>query len=190
MPKRDVRGKDSQKRKTTVLFLGGGRITSAMLAGLRLAKHSYRLLAHDRHPEKLRNLKKAHAVNVGKDLTRAIAKADVLIIAVRPDAIRGLLETVRKSLSELKAAGAGSRHAPLSISLAAGVPLRALRKAAGDGLKLARAMPSPSVALDEGSLLLRFLETHPAFTGSSFSNSLLRQETSLRFRKVNLMRSP
>ena len=141
---------------TTVLFLGGGRITSAMLAGLRLAKHDYRLLVHDRHPEKLRNLKKAYSVIVEKDITRAIAVADVLIIAVRPDAIRRLLETVRKAFSEHTTVASRRRHPPLAISLAAGVPLQALHKVSGDGLKLARAMPSPLCRFGRGLTAVTF----------------------------------
>ena len=41
-----------------VVFLGGGRITSAMLAGLRLAKTKHTLVVHDRNRHKLRDLKK------------------------------------------------------------------------------------------------------------------------------------
>ena len=156
MPKHDLRGKGPKKRMTTVLFLGGGRITSAMLAGLHLAKHDYRLLVHDRHPDKLRELKKASSVNVENNLSRAIAQADVLILAVRPDAIRGLLATVRKSLFDLKTAPAGRRHPPLVISLAAGIPLQALRKYGGAGLKLARAMPSPLCRFGRGLTAVTF----------------------------------
>lgn len=156
MPEHDLRGKDPQKRMTTVLFLGGGRITSVMLAGLQLVKHDYRLLVHDRHPEKLRNLKKTYFVIVEKDLTRAIAEADILIIAVRPDAIRGMLATVRESLPEFKSTPSRRRHLPLAISLVAGVPLQALRQSAGDGLKLARAMPSPLCRFGRGLTAVTF----------------------------------
>src|ERR1700686_980738 len=77
-----------------VVFLGGGRITSAMLAGLRLAKHDGHLLVHDRNPEKLRDLKKRYAVEVEADLYRAVKQADILIVAVRPSSIRELLRDI------------------------------------------------------------------------------------------------
>ena len=35
---------------STIVFLGGGRITSAMVAGLRLARTKHKLVVHDRIP--------------------------------------------------------------------------------------------------------------------------------------------
>src|SRR5450755_2747382 len=98
---------------STVVFLGGGRITSAMLAGLRLAKTRHRLVIHDRNPSKLRDLRKRYAVAVEPDLKSAIRQADVLIIAVRPGSVGDLV-----SVGKME-------RARLAISLAAGVPLRA-----------------------------------------------------------------
>lgn len=117
---------------STIVFLGGGRITSAMLAGLRLAKTSHRLVVHDRNPGKLSTLKKRYAVAVEADLKRAVEQADILIVAVRPSSVRELLF----SIGEMK-------EPRLGISLAAGVPLRVLLKLTGRRMRWARAMPSP-----------------------------------------------
>ncbi len=133
---------------STVVFLGGGRITSAMLAGLRLAKTKHHLLVHDRNPRKLRDLKKQNAVAVEPDLKSAVKQADVLIVAVRPSSIRELLYSVGK----MKGAG-------LAISLAAGVPLRALSKLAGPPVKWARAMPSPVCRSGRGLTAVTFPRT-------------------------------
>src|ERR1035437_3238138 len=105
---------------STIVFLGGGRITSAMLAGLRLGKTRHRLVVHDRNPGKLRDLKKRYAVAVEPDLKSAVKQADLLIVAVRPSSIRELLRMVGKVNRRL-----------LAVSLAAGVPLRVLSKTAG-----------------------------------------------------------
>ena len=115
-----------------VVFLGGGRITSAMLAGLRLAKTKHRLLVHDRDPSKLRTVRKQYAVAVEPDLKRAVARADLVVIAVRPNSVEELLRAIRKVIQPM-----------LAVSLAAGVPLRILRKALGAPVRWARAMPSP-----------------------------------------------
>ena len=45
-----------------IVFLGGGRITSALVAGLRLAKYDKPIIVHDRNPGKLRQLKKQYGV--------------------------------------------------------------------------------------------------------------------------------
>ena len=81
---------------STVVFLGGGRITSAMLAGLRLAKTRHRLVVHDRNPGKLRDLKKRYAVAVEPDLNSAVKQAEVLIVAVRPSSVREVLRATRQ----------------------------------------------------------------------------------------------
>ncbi|HKM85137.1 MAG TPA: NAD(P)-binding domain-containing protein [Terriglobales bacterium] len=133
---------------STVVFLGGGRITAAMLAGLRLGKSKHHLVVHDRNPSKLRNLKKQNAVAVEPDLKSAVKQADVLIVAVRPSSIRELLYSVGKM-----------KGARLAISLAAGVPLRALSKLAGPPVKWARAMPSPVCRSGRGLTAVTFPRT-------------------------------
>lgn len=135
---------------STVVFLGGGRITSAMLAGLRLAKTRQRLVVHDRNAGKLRDLKERYAVAVEPDLNRAVKQADVLIIAVRPSSVRDLLRAI-----------GGMNRPLLAVSLAAGVPLRELRKAAGPPVRWARAMPSPVCRSGRGLTAVAFPRTLP-----------------------------
>ena len=117
---------------SAVVFVGGGRITSAMLAGLRLANVKERFVVHDRNPDKLRDLKKHYRVAVEPDLRRAVTGASMLIIAVRPDSVLELLRSIGKVKSSM-----------LAVSLAAGLPLRVLRTALGRPIRWARAMPSP-----------------------------------------------
>src|ERR1017187_8764900 len=135
---------------STVVFLGGGRITSAMLAGLRLGETRHRLGVHDRNPGKLRDLKKRYAVAVEPDLKSAVKQADLLIVAVRPSSIRELLRMVGKVNRRL-----------LAVSLAAGVPLRVLSKTAGSQMDWARAMPSPVCRSGHGLTALTFPRTLP-----------------------------
>lgn len=130
---------------STVVFIGGGRITSAMLGGLRLAKSKHHLVVHDRNPAKMRDLKKHYAVAVEPDLNKAVKQADLLIIAVRPNAVRELLSVM----------GEGDRRL-LAVSLAAGVPLRVLKKAPGPPMQWARAMPSPVCRSGRGLTAVTF----------------------------------
>ena len=134
---------------STIVFLGGGRIASAMLAGLRLRKTRHRLVVHDCDPGKLRDLRKRYAVVVEPDLTRAVKQADVLIVAVRPSSVPELLQMVGKTTGKM------SRRL-LVVSLAAGVPLRALSKSIGPPVQWARAMPSPVCRSGRGLTALTF----------------------------------
>ena len=117
---------------STIVFLGGGRITSAMLAGLCLRKSRHRLVVHDRNAGRLRDVKKQYGVAVEPDLNRAVKQSDLFIVAVRPSSVRDLLLSIGKV-----------RQPRLAVSLAAGVPLRLLRKLAAPPVRWARAMPSP-----------------------------------------------
>jgi pyrroline-5-carboxylate reductase len=149
-----------------IVFLGGGRITSAMLAGLRLGEHDYRLLVHDRNPGKLRDLKKRYSVAVESDLNRAVKQADILILAVRPGSMRELLREIADLIPKAiakpskKTAGKSKRtlsgRGPLAISVAAGVPLRVLTKLVGPPTNWARAMPSPVCRSGRGLTAVTF----------------------------------
>src|SRR6267143_900579 len=100
---------------STVVFLGGGRITSAMLAGLRLTKTRHRLVVHDRNPGKLRDLKKRYAVAVEQDLNSAVKQAEMLIVAVRPSSVRQVLRAIGNAIRSMG-------RPLLAVSLVAGVP--------------------------------------------------------------------
>ncbi len=130
--------------KATV-FLGGGRITSALVAGLRLARYDRPIVVHDRHPRKLQQLRQEYGVTVEPDLHRAVKTALVLIIAVRPDSVRELLRQI----------GPVSRRLTV-VSLAAGVPLAQLRAEWGPPVRWTRAMPSPASRSGSGLTALTF----------------------------------
>ena len=112
-------------RGNTAVFLGGGRITGALLAGLRLAKYEQPIVVYDRHPEKLRRLHREYGVTVERDLRRAVEQADLLIIAVRPDAVHDLLQQIKAS--DPGRINPGKTNPAIVVSLAAGIPLASLR---------------------------------------------------------------
>jgi pyrroline-5-carboxylate reductase len=136
--------------KNAIVFLGGGRITGALLAGLRLRGYDHPIIVHDRHTEKLRRLHREYAVEVEPELSRATARARLLIIAVRPDSVPELLQ-------EMKLQRAG-----LAVSLAAGIPLVSLRHWTGKQMLWARAMPSPVARRGRGLTAVTFARDFPA----------------------------
>jgi pyrroline-5-carboxylate reductase len=125
----------------TIAFLGGGRITSALVAGLRLGGYTREIVVYDRHREKLRALRREAGVQVARDLKSAVLRAEMLIVAVRPASMAGMLDEV---------AACGVRAPRLCVSLAAGIPLRNLRAWLGSGVRWARAMPSPVCRIGRG----------------------------------------
>lgn len=132
------------------VFIGGGRITSALIAGLRLGGYRHRIVVHDHNPAKLRKLSKQYGITPESDLQRAVRIAKLLVIAVRPDSVAELLQNV------------GSIDRPLvAVSLAAGIPLTWLRARLGGPVRWARAMPSPVCRTGNGLTALTFPRGFP-----------------------------
>jgi pyrroline-5-carboxylate reductase len=135
----------------TTVFLGGGRITSALIAGLRLARYREPIVVYDRHADKLRELRRRYRVRTETDLRRAISSAGLLILAVRPASVGNLLKRI------------GPVDRPTAaVSLAAGVPLAALKRGLGSPVQWARAMPSPVCRVRRGLTVLEFSRAFPA----------------------------
>ena len=156
---------------SATVFLGGGRITAALVAGLRLAKYDQPMVVHDRHPSKLRQLKKQHNVIVEPNLHQAVKEAGRLILAVRPDSVSDLLEQL------------GTMNRPLiAVSLAAGVPISRLRARWGPPVQWARAMPSPVCRTGLGLTALTFDRT--------FSRSTKREVRELFEKTGTVMEIP
>ncbi len=122
-----------------IVFLGGGRITGALAAGLRLGGYAGEIVVYDRHPEKLRALRRESRVEIARDLKSVVARAEMLIVAVRPASVAEMLREV---------ASCEVAAPKLCVSLAAGIPLRKLR--AGLAVRWARAMPSPVCRVGRG----------------------------------------
>lgn len=145
---RSTRPKPRRDQTKATVFLGGGRITSALIAGLRLSGYNRRIVVHDRNPEKLRALRREFRVDVAEDLKSAVGQAEMLIVAVRPASVAALLEEIRSS---------GAISGPvLAVSLAAGIPIKNLRARLGAPVRWARAMPSPVCRIARGLTALAF----------------------------------
>jgi pyrroline-5-carboxylate reductase len=129
----------------SIVFLGGGRITSALVAGLRQSGYRASIVVHDRHPGKLRWLKRQHRILAEPDLEQAVRRATLLVVAVRPNSVAHLLREM------------GRVERPvLAVSLAAGVTLRTLRGQVGKPVRWARAMPSPACRTRRGLTAITF----------------------------------
>lgn len=133
-----------------LVFLGGGRITAALLSGLRQAKYRGPILVHDRNAHKLAQLRRDFRITTEPELNESVKHAAILIVAVRPQDIASLLAGVPPI----------SRPLP-ALSLAAGVPLTTLRKLLGPPVRWARAMPSPAARNCHGLTGLAFSPNYP-----------------------------
>lgn len=141
-------------QSNATVFLGGGRITGALLAGLRVARYDRPIVVHDRHHSKLRQLQRDYGVAIEPDLLRAVEQAHLLMIMVRPDGVRELLQQIG-DISR------GEINPKIAVSLAAGIPLAHLCGWMGKPVRWARAMPSPVARIGRGLTALTFRRDVP-----------------------------
>jgi pyrroline-5-carboxylate reductase len=142
-----------------IVFLGGGRITSALLAGLQRAGYKKAIVVHDRNAYKLRALKKEFGVAVEPDLSRAIKQAELLMVAVRPSDVITVLAQVRQAIAKENSRLAAQPL--LACSLAAGIPLKKLKAGLPRPVCWARAMPSPVARSRRGLTAVTFEPSFP-----------------------------
>lgn len=118
---------------TTVAFIGSGVMGEAMIKALlaRQLVQPTQLIASDPHPDRCEELRRLYGVKVTTDNTLAVKKADIVVLAVKP-------QVMPKVLPELKRA---CEPTTLMVSIAAGVTLQTLM----NGLEnphVVRAMPN------------------------------------------------
>lgn len=131
-------------------FVGGGQMAEAMIGGL-LAGNVCRpelVWATDPVPARCDHLKGQFAVRTGSDNREAVAWADVVILAVKPQ----VLGPVLKALS-------GDLHRVLVISIAAGVTIQSMTSQAPTATRVIRAMPNMPALVREGITALSWSGT-------------------------------
>jgi len=86
---------------------------------------------------------------VTTDNRRAVRRSDLVVIAVRPQQLNGLLEEIRPAIDP-------TRHT--LISVASGVSIAAIREHVGATVPVVRAMPNLAVAIGESMTCLAGVE--------------------------------
>jgi pyrroline-5-carboxylate reductase len=123
-------------------LVGTGNMGEALIHGL-LHGHLCRpdqILCSDTRPERLKAIREKYEVKGTSHNTEVVKQSDLIIIAVKPQIMKNVVEEIAKYLNLSK----------LIISIAAGVPLEAIESCAKKELKLIRVMPNICVSVQEG----------------------------------------
>ncbi len=135
--------------KSKIGFIGGGNMGEALVKGLIGASlvAPEQIYVYDVLPARLDYLKETYKVGVCKTIAElAEAARDVLFIAVKPQNMAQALEALAPHVV----------HAPLVISIAAGVPIAAIAGGLPEGTPVVRVMPNtPALVLQAASALAR-----------------------------------
>lgn len=124
-------------------FIGAGNMARSLIGGLLATGYpADHLTATDTHRETLDKAAEAFYINTSQDNRAAIANADVVILAVKPQ----VMKTVACELAD-----ALSGRKPLVISIAAGISLHSLQSWLGKDLAIVRCMPNTPALLQQGA---------------------------------------
>src|SRR3989338_5831095 len=124
-----------------VCIIGTGKMGSALAIGLirgRAVKPK-ELVLFDHEPVKARALVKKLGARAAKSAHGAAESADIVVLAVKPDAVEGALTDMGSSLS-----------GKLLVSIAAAVPLRFIESRIPKSARAAVAMPNIPMRVCKG----------------------------------------
>lgn len=130
-----------------IAILGGGNmgevIASGILASELVPPES--LVVTDASAPRLEYLKGKYPFRAGADNHEAVSFADLVVVAVKPQNVRELLEDIRSFLDPSK----------LLVSIAAGIPIRFIEGHLGEGKHpVVRVMPNTPALVGEGATAL------------------------------------
>lgn len=126
-----------------ITFIGAGNMASSLAGGL-IAKGTdpIQITLSDINEQQLQQARRTLHVNTTRDNLNACQKADVVVLAVKPQVMGTVLEPLRDVLQQRK---------PLVISIAAGITLTQLESWLGEGLSIVRCMPNTPALVETGA---------------------------------------
>jgi len=150
---------------STIAFIGGGNMAASLIGGLIADDYdARRIIASDPDREKLATLAARFGIQSARDNQDAIARADVVLLAVKPQMMEQVAGSLAATIQQCR---------PLVISIAAGVREQDLQRWLGGGLALVRTMPNTPAMLQAGATVLHASE-QVSDTQKSLAESILR----------------
>jgi pyrroline-5-carboxylate reductase len=123
-----------------IAILGAGVMGETLLSAiLRSGRPAVDLVISEKREERAAELRETYGVTVAGN-AEAVADADVVLLVVKPQDVRALLEEIAGSV----------RPGSIVVSLAAGIRIAAMVAALPDGVAVIRAMPNTPALVGEG----------------------------------------
>ena len=118
----------------TIGFVGAGSMAEALLRGLLREGHCAPEQVGGSGPraERMEELAKAYGIFTSIDNRALVARSQIVVLSVKPQILRSVLDEI----------SAAMRDDALVVSIAAGVPIRAIEARLRPGSRVVRAMPN------------------------------------------------
>ncbi len=135
-------GPMQSRESARIAFIGGGNMARALVAGLlRQAVPARQISVGEPVAEARAALRRESGVEASADNIEAIAGANLVVLAVKPQQAGNALRELQPSLLE---------HQPVVLSIAAGLRIADLARACPAGIAIVRAMPNRPALLGAG----------------------------------------
>jgi len=131
---------------TTLAFIGGGNMASSLVGGLIAdGWNPASIRVADTSAQQLERLSQHFPVTTTTDNRAAVAQADVIVLAVKPQSMQAVTRELAADIS---------RQHSLVISIAAGIRESTLRDWLGAGTAIVRTMPNTPAMVQSGATAL------------------------------------
>lgn len=128
---------------TSIGFMGAGNMASAIIGGLVSGgRDPQTILAFDPDSQKTGKLRERLGIRVADGNDQLLGECDVVVLAVKPQAMRDVLTALAGALPETP---------PLVISVAAGIRVASIEKWLGRRLAVVRVMPNTPCLVSVGA---------------------------------------
>lgn len=130
----------------TIAFIGAGNMASSIIGGLVAKGFSpAAIVASDPSADCLQRLQSQTGVNTLPDNQKAIAQAEVVVLAVKPQVMKAVLSDL---------ADTAQQHKPLIISIAAGIEISSIDQWLKGDMPIVRCMPNTPALVQSGATAL------------------------------------
>lgn len=129
-----------------VAFIGTGNMGTAMIKNLAKSGtiEPSKIFVFDIDREKLSVLAGETGANMSDTSIEAVENADVIILAVKPNILKPVLNEIKYKLTDNK----------IIVSVAVGVPIKFYKSIIGENKKVIRTMPNTPAMVGEGMTLI------------------------------------
>lgn len=150
---------------STLTFIGGGNMAGSLIGGLIADGWSPgRIQVADPDPARISQLTERFSVITTRDNSEAIASADAVVLAVKPQILHEVAVQIAPAIRQ---------YQPVVISIAAGIRETALRDWLGEGTAIVRCMPNTPAVVQSGATAL-YANARVSEEQRSLAESVLR----------------
>lgn len=132
--------------KEKLCFIGGGNMAEAMIKGLLRKKTATpeQIIVSEPQKERVQFLLNTYHVQVVSDNCLALQKSDIIILAVKPQVMKAVLQEISSMVTD--------QH--LIVSIAAGISIPFIVSYLGEDKRIIRTMPNTPAQIGEGAIAL------------------------------------